>query len=572
MESKVDELERRLSAILAADVVGYSRLIEDNEEGAIKAVKALWQNVLEPTARREGGRIVKTMGDGVLAEFTSAVKAVKCALYVQEATAAGDTAFPDGINLVLRIGLHIGDIVIDGDDILGDGVNLAARLESIASPGGVCISSSVWDQLTSDLAEKFHDSGLQNVKNISRPIRTFSFAGNSAARQTGHTTDGRKNRKPTVAIGAFEALTQDEISTLFSSGCQQTTAAYLSSLTGLTLVSQNAAPDYMANARFQLIGDRYRCTLELLESRDEKPVLSNRFDGTIEDLFEAQDALSNQIATSIRFAVAKNEGDKGGLDASGKSTLEQNLSRAGTLMLGPDAAAWQEAGQLLDAYLEARPDEFMALGMKALHLLEEGIRGVEHVSDADAARAKDLLTRARQLNEQSDFLHLMRAEYCWSVEADLSEALRAVDRSLDVTPDYMLGLNARARFYTFAGRLEEALGLFEQVIPVLSQTPFIHRVLANKSTCQFAANDMTGALDTARKSLDYAPHNPYALALAAASASVLGETKLASTFMETLLDVKPHLTLSKVRPFGFADRSTEEVFRSALTASGLPAD
>ena len=570
MDRQVEELERRLSAILVADIVGYSALIEANEESTIKAVKALWQNVLEPTARREGGRIVKTTGDGVLAEFTSAVKAVKCALNVQEATAAGETAFPDGVSLVLRIGLHIGDIVIAGDDILGDGVNLAARLESLASPGGVCISSSVWDQLTSDLAGKFQDTGEQKVKNISRPIRTFAFVGNTGDMPADNRPNSKEGRKPTLAIGKFEALTRDDTSQVFAGGCQQTTAAYLSSLTGLTLVSQNAAPDYLVNASFQLIGERYRCSIKLLEGKDDKPVLSNRFDGTIEDLFQAQDVLSNQIATCIRYAVNENEGDKGAPSVSADATLEQNLSRAGTFMMGPDRAAWQEADRLLDAYLEARPDEFMALAMKACRLLEEGIRGVERVCDQNAQQAKDLLTRARQLNEQSDFLHLIRAEYCWSVEGNLSEALRAVDRSLDVTPDYMLALNGRARFYTFAGRLEEALELFEHVIPLTAQNRIIHRILAYKSTCQFASGDLAGALSTARNSLDHAPNYPHSLAFAAASASAQGETTLAQGFIQTLLGVKPHLTLPKVRRFGFADSRTEELFRTGLADAGLP--
>ena len=570
MDSKPEDLERRLSAILAADVVGYSSLIENNEESTIKAVKALWQNVLEPTARREGGRIVKTMGDGVLAEFSSAVRAVKCALNVQEATAAGDTAFPDGISLVLRIGLHLGDIVIDGDDILGDGVNLAARLEALAKPGGVCISSSVWDQLTADLAGQFQDSGEQTVKNISRPIRTFAFAGNSAPTRPVSGSSSGASRKPTLAIGKFEALTQDETSKVFASGCQQTTAAYLSTLTGLTLVSQNAVPDYLADASFQLIGERYRCNIKLLEGRDEKPVLSNRFDGTLEDLFEAQDALSNRIATSIRYAVNENEGDKAALAHTTRATLEQNLSRAGTFMMGPDPAGWKEAGQLLDTYLEARPDAFMALAMKACRLLEEGVCGVEFLSETNAQQAKALLTRARQLNEQSDFLHLIRAEYHWSVDGNLGEAMRAVDRSLDVTPDYILALNARARFYTFADRLEEARELFEQVIPVLSQNRIIHRILAGKSMYQIASKDMSGALATAQKSLDHAPNYPHSLALAAATASAQGETDLAAGFMRNLLKVKPHLTLRSVRPIGFADPETEERFRAGLTAAGLP--
>ena len=570
MDSETEEFERRLSAILAADIVGYSALVEVNEESTIKAVKALWKNVLEPTARREGGRIVKTTGDGVLAEFSSAVKAVKCALNVQEATAAGDTTFPDGISLVLRIGLHIGDIVIDGDDILGDGVNLAARLETLASPGGVCISSSVWDQLTSDLAEKFQDIGEQTVKNISRPIHTFSFSGTPQGSNSVTATKPQEHRKPTLAIGQFDTLTQDETSAIFASGCQQTTAAYLSSLTGLTLVSQNAAPDYLANASFQLIGTRYRCSVKLQECKDEKPVLSNRYDGLVEDLFEAQDMLSNQIATAIRYAVNENEGDKAALSDTAAATLEQNLSRAGTLMMGPDRAAWQEAGRLLDAYLDARPDEFMGLTMKACRLLEESICGVEAVSAEDARQAKDLLSKARQLNEQSDFLHLIRAEYCWGVEGNLPDALRAVERSLDVTPDYVLALNGQARFFTFAGRLEEALQLFEQVIPVLTQNRVVHRSLAGKSMCQFAGNDMPGALDTAQKSLEHAPQYVHSLALAAASASALGKMSLAQKSVRTLLGVKPNLTLSKVRQMGFADPHIEEVFRDGLVAAGLP--
>ncbi|MBD3665961.1 adenylate/guanylate cyclase domain-containing protein [Sulfitobacter aestuariivivens] len=147
------ELERQLIAILAADVVGYSSLVSKNEDGAICAIGLLWQNIVEPAARGVGGRVVKTMGDGVLIAFSSAVNAVKCALAVQEALAAGDTAFSDGIQFFLRIGVHLGDVVIDGDDILGTGVNMAARLEGLANPGGICVSGAAWDQLGSDLAQ-----------------------------------------------------------------------------------------------------------------------------------------------------------------------------------------------------------------------------------------------------------------------------------------------------------------------------------------------------------------------------------------------------------------------------------
>lgn len=570
MKSDSQEFERRLSAILAADIVGYSALVEANEEGTIKAVKALWRNVLEPTARREGGRIVKTTGDGVLAEFSSAVKAVKCALNIQEATIAGDTAFPDGISLVLRIGLHIGDIVIDGDDILGDGVNLAARLEGLASPGGVCISSSVWEHLTSDLARKFSDEGEQTVKNISRPIRTYAFCGAGEELNDATSENSQTDRKPTLAVCHFEALTQDETTKVFAEGCQQTTAAYLSTLTGLTLVSQKSKPDYLASASFQLLGERYRCNLRLLEGKDENPVLSTRLNGTIEDLFEAQDTLSNQIATTLRYSVQESEGDKAAPTDAAQPTLEQNLSRAGNLMLGPDPAEWDEAGRLLDEYIQARPDDFMAITMKACFLLGESVKGVEPVDPQNARQAKKLLTKARQLNEQSDFLHLIRAEYCWGVEENLSEALRAIERSLDVTPDYILALNAQARFKAIEGRVDEAMRLIDQVLPVLAQNRIIHRALACKALCQFAGNDTAGAMYTAQKSLDHAPLYPQSLAFLAASASAQGQTNLARDAIGKLLKVKPHLTLSKIRRFGFADPKTEDIFRDGLIAAGLP--
>lgn len=568
MTEDTTSLERRLAAILAADVVGYSKLVEQNAESTIKAVKSLWQNIIDPSARQEGGRVVKTMGDGVLAEFPSAVRAVQCALNVQEALAAGDTAFPDGIRLVLRIGLHLGDIIIDGDDIFGDGVNLAARLESLAEPGGVCISAAVMDQLAAEIAAAFADNGEQTVKNISRPVHTYVLRQDKHGTASPDTRRKSDDRKPTLAIGTFAALTKDDTTEVLTQGCQQTTAALLSGLTGLTLISPKTQPDYLAEARFQVLGDRYRCMLSLAETQDDRPVLNTRLEGQIDDLFDAQDKLSSLITNALRYAVMNNEADKAAEDES--ATDEQILARAGQLMMGPVPEEWATASALLEKYLERHPESFMALSMKACVLMIEPICGIGVMPSENVERTRDLLAKAHKLNEQSDFMHLIRCVMLLQVDFDLDAATLAIERALQVNPDYALAKNSHAICLSLLGEDAAARKAVLAGIEGLAGNRIQHRLLSTKAFCDYSAGDYEAAIAAAQQSLEQAPAYPLSLAMLATSAAALGRQELAESAMKKLRQVQPHLTLARVRHFPYRDENKTLLIREHLHQAGLP--
>ncbi|MCR9139654.1 MAG: hypothetical protein NXI27_26915 [Alphaproteobacteria bacterium] len=567
--SPVDQdLDRRLAGILAADVVGYSALVDKNEENTIRAVKSLWSNIVEPSARNAGGRVVKTMGDGVLAEFPSAVKAVQCAMSVQEATASGDTAFPDGVKLVLRIGLHLGDVVIDGDDILGDGVNLAARLEALADPGGICISAAIRDQLSNELAALFQDCGEKQVKNISRPIRVYAF--NETSQEAAGIEEGRKDgfEKPTVALETFDCLTKNDDTQLLAQGSQQTTAALLSCQTGLKLVPPQARPDYLVTASFQLSGERYRSLLTIISRNDDLPVLSTRLDGRSEDPFELQDEVSAKIATTIRYTILENEAK---LASQAKNaTPEQRLARAGHLLMGASLEDWNEAGALLDEYIAECPDAFMALSMKACYLLSNASLDVLYIPEKKALEAKDVLDRARQLNEQSDFMHLIRSLYEYGVNFDLDAALRAVERSLEVTPEYILGRNIRAFLMAMDGRAEEALADHKVATASMSKNPIYQRIVSVRAWCHFAMGDHPATIAAAQESLEHCPTFTQALTLLASTAYLSGQESVGQRAMEPLMKIHPDLTQKMLRPLPFRDSTIWKAHLEGLDRAGLP--
>ena len=223
---------RRLSAILAADVVGYSKLMAEDEAGTLAALQEHRQTLFDPETIKRGGRIVKLMGDGTLVEFPSVVDAVECALSIQQ------TLADDPGPIKLRIGINLGDIIIDGDDIYGDGVNIAARLEALAEPGGICISSIVHESLGHRVEAEFTDAGEHEVKNIDRPIRVFQWPARAAtSRANLELIPAELKRDQTIAVSHFETLSDDAELGYFSEGITQAIITALGTIAQLTVVS-----------------------------------------------------------------------------------------------------------------------------------------------------------------------------------------------------------------------------------------------------------------------------------------------------------------------------------------------
>ncbi|PYI93833.1 MAG: adenylate/guanylate cyclase domain-containing protein [Verrucomicrobia bacterium] len=315
-------MERRLSAILAADVVGYSRLMGENEAGTLEALKAVRADVVDGKIRQQQGRIVKLTGDGMLVEFPSVVNAVRCAAEIQRAMRHRNSELPQDRRIEFRIGVNLGDVIVEGDDIFGDGVNVAARLESIAEPGGIAVSHSVRDHVGNRLDLIFEDMGEQSLKNITKPIRVYNVSLENAATQG---PISMKEERPSIAVLPFNNMSGDTEQEYFSDGITEDIITDLSKISGLFVVARHTAFTYKARpVKVQQVGQelgvafilegsvrkagaRVRVTGQLVNSKDGGHVWAERFDRDLTDIFAIQDEITHAIVEELKVKLLPQE-------------------------------------------------------------------------------------------------------------------------------------------------------------------------------------------------------------------------------------------------------------------------
>ena len=308
---------RRLAAILAADVAGYSRLMGEDEAGTALALRE-HRTAADPLVAQHGGRIVKTTGDGVLIEFGSVVGAVECAMALQQLAVEGNAGVAGERRLEWRIGVHLGDVLVEEDDILGDGVNIAARLESIAEPAGICISEDAFRQVRGKVEAEFADIGEQALKNIARPLRVYRIVA-EAQRMPVHAL--ALPDKPSIAVLPFANLSGDPEQEYFADGMVEEIITALSRIRWFFVIARNSSFTYKGQAvdvkqvgrelgvRYVLegsvrkAGGRVRITAQLIDALSGAHVWADRFDGSLEDVFELQDRVAGSVAGVIEPAL-----------------------------------------------------------------------------------------------------------------------------------------------------------------------------------------------------------------------------------------------------------------------------
>ena len=316
-----ERVQRRLAAILAADVVGYSRLMEAEEESTLARMKKLRNDVIDPKVTEYSGRIFKTTGDGFLAEFPSAVDAVRQAVDVQRAMAQLNANVPEDKRIAFRIGISLGDVMVDGDDLFGNGVNVAARLEGLAEPGGICVSGNVYEHIDRSLDVKFEDLGEQSVKNIDRPVRCHRVHLEPDAAE-GALSSNQINSpspldRPAVAVLPFENMSGDPEQEYFADGLTEDIITALSQWRSFPVIARNStftykgtSPDirkvgeelgagYVVEGSVRKAGSRVRVTAQLIHAETGHHVWAERYDRELEDIFELQDEVTHQIAAII---------------------------------------------------------------------------------------------------------------------------------------------------------------------------------------------------------------------------------------------------------------------------------
>jgi adenylate cyclase len=318
-------VQRRLAAILAADVVGYSRMMQADEAGILAILKSRRTEILQPLVSKHRGRVVKLMGDGVLIEFASAVDAVTCAVELQEAMVAANADLEEGRQIVLRMGINLGDIIVEGNDLYGDGVNVAARLEAVAEPGTICISQTVYQHVKGKVQFRFDDLGERNLKNIDGPLQLYRLSAAAPASHAGVTTKITGPPKPSVAVLPFTNMSGDPEQEYFSDGITEDIITDLSRVSALLVVARNTSftfkgraveigqaarqmkVSYVLEGSVRKSGGRVRITAQLIDASSGGHVWAERYDRDFGDIFALQDEISKSVVAALKVKLLPEE-------------------------------------------------------------------------------------------------------------------------------------------------------------------------------------------------------------------------------------------------------------------------
>jgi adenylate cyclase len=447
-------VQRRLAAILAADVAGYSRLMGADEEGTLAALKELRRELADPKIKEHRGRIVKTTGDGLLVEFASVVDAVRCAVEVQQEMAERDVGVPEERRIQFRIGINLGDIIKDGRDIYGDGVNVAARLEALAEPGGICVNRVVRDQVRDKLDFAFEDAGEQRVKNIARPLRVYHVRPGRVAGEEMNAPQPplALPDKPSLAVLPFTNMSGDPEQEFVSDGIAEDVITALSHYPSLFVIARNSTFTYKGQAvdvkqvgrelgvRYVLegsvrkAGNRIRVTAQLIEAETGNHVWANRYDRDLADVFAVQDEITHALTTALTPAIADAELRRAirkppeSLDAwAAYQRGLWHLSKANT---EDDTIAQNFFRQAIDL------DPTFAPGYSALALAQLQAAAVyQKLSLAEAQSSAESLARRAVSLDGAD----AEARSClgWALQArgELDGALVEIERALAMSPN-----------------------------------------------------------------------------------------------------------------------------------------
>jgi TolB-like protein/Tfp pilus assembly protein PilF len=447
-----DRVQRRLTAILAADVAGYSRLMGLDEAGTARTLHE-HRAVVDPIVARYGGRIVKTTGDGVLLEFPSIVAAVDCAVVVQNLMRERNKDVPEEQRMLFRIGINLGDVLIDGDDILGDGVNIAARLEGIAEPGGICVSDDVYRQVSGKLDVSFEDIGNQQLKNIARPVHTYRarFVDVPTSRTSASVLP--LPDKPSIAVLPFTNMSGDPEQDYFADGMVEDIITALSRFKSLFVIARNSSfsykgksPDirqvgrdlgvrYVLEGSVRKAGSRLRITGQLIDTSTGAHLWADRFDGALEDVFELQDNVTEKVVTALAPRLEQAEIDRSKHKTAGNLSAYDCYLRSLPYLQHPSNQSHEEAMPLLRRAVELDPEFASAYGLLAQwYAYRKGSGLVLNPDDENAEVAR--LARIVLRIGQDDAAALSNTSWAVAyVLRDLPHAQSLVDRALAMNPN-----------------------------------------------------------------------------------------------------------------------------------------
>ncbi|HWZ09688.1 MAG TPA: adenylate/guanylate cyclase domain-containing protein [Xanthobacteraceae bacterium] len=558
-----ERINRKLAAILAADVVGYSRMMAADEAGTLAALKRHRETVFDPAVAAHKGRVVKLIGDGTIVEFASVIDAVNCALSVQRPAEHAPDQRASQAAIVLRIGINLGDVIMEGDDLYGDGVNIAARLEPLAEPGGICISSIVNESIGNRIDVRFQDGGDITVKNIDRPIRVWRWHPSITAVPSPSIAPnpGPNGAGQSIAVLPFTNMSGDPEQEYFSDGISEDIITDLSKIAGLTVIARNSSFTYKGRSvdvreigrelgvrsvlegSIRRAGQRVRITAQLIDATSGSHLWAERYDRDLTDIFAVQDEVTTQIVGALKVTLSPAE--KARLVEKEPSNIAAYdcVLRGREIMLGKDKNR--------ETFVEAVTYFKKALELDANYSQAYASLGFAHMFDYQNRWSDDpdkSLKLAREYaqkaidNDPNEPMAHGAAALTAIFEKDFDRAQAEVDRTLALNPSSALAHNLLGTIRSYSGRPLEAIPAIEQAMRL--DPAFRPQFLHFLGIAYLLAGKYETAAAMLRQRILLVPNTDFSRAVLAATLGHLGEIEEARRVWAELMKINPKFSFS----------------------------
>jgi adenylate cyclase len=592
-----EHLERRLAAVLAADVAGYSRLMGVDEEGTLARLKAVRKALVDPAIASHRGRIVKTTGDGMLVEFASAVDAARCAAEVQRGMAEQSGDIPEDAKIKFRIGIHVGDIIIDENDIFGDGVNIAARLEGIAEAGGVCISDDTHRQIRTKVDFVFDDMGPQTLKNISEPLRAWRMRVGEApasvvakSAYSGSAPPPVLPDRPSIAVLPFQNMSGDPEQEYFADGIAEEITIALSRFPRLAVAARNSSfafKDRLQDARLigRELGVRYiltgairksqskvRISTELTDTSTGLQQWAEKYDDELSEIFKLQDLITERVVGTLEPLIRKAEVERALKQRATDLTAYELYLRGRARFHAMSREGLEESLSLFYRALDADPSLGIATALAGVARSYLMFAGWLELDEAVSQEQMRLAQVALDSDPNDPEIVACVARIIAFLGRDDDTAVQLAERSTDLCPNLALAWNHRGWVNMNCGRPAEALASLERALALSPHDPMEYDTLTAMAWACFALHDYRRSVDLARRATQLNPRFSSTWRMLAAALAASDQMDKAVEAARQVLKIEPSFHVSNLRQrfrFRYPD-GVRESYELALRAAGLP--
>ena len=579
-------MERRLAAVLAADMAGYSRLMEADEVGTLARLRTHRIELIDPAIAKNQGNIIKTTGDGMLVEFQSVADAVKCAAEIQERMKRRNSDVSEDRRIEFRIGINLGDIIFEDDDIFGDGVNIASRLEGLAEIGGICVTAAVYDQVADRVEIGFEDLGDKSLKNISRPIRVYRAVLDAPTQQDaaggGQPAATKAVVKPTVAVLPFANMSGDAEQEFFVDGLTEDILTELSRRHELFVISRNSTfvykgqavsipevaktlgAQYLVEGSVRKAGDRLRITVQLIDTASDSHIWAEKYDRKMDDIFEIQDEVTSAIVATLPGRVEAAQHDQMKRKTPANMAAYELVLAAKVLHHRSTFQDNTEAQELINRALELDPDYAHAHAWRACILGQAW--GYSWCEDRDATldEVEGELDRALALDDNDADVHRILAAV-YIARDDLTKSRYHQERALALNPNYDIVVVQMGELLTWLGNPEEGIEWIRKAMKLNPHHP--ERFWSHLGKAHFTARQYAEAIEAFMR-LSTTDHTHHAF-LAAAYAW-LGDSTAASAHFARIHLLDPEFDLdTHLATLHYKDDSNLQHYREGLLKAGF---